>query len=128
MYIQLNEELSNYIKSQRDNESLLNSYREELSNYSNNDHSTTVKIRAKIQDIIIIQNDLQRKINDAKYRINDLTNNGRVRYYIDLLNSMEELNKKYDQIYSQMESVKSEITTKNDKLFEIKNELKDMQD
>ena len=41
---------------------------------------------------------------------------------------MEELNKKYDQIYSQMESVKSEITTKNDKLFEIKNELKDMQD
>lgn len=128
MYIQLNEELSNYIKSQRDNESLLNSYREELSNYSNNDHSITVKIRAKIQDIIIIQNDLQRKINDAKYRINDLTNNGRVRYYIDLLNSMEELNKKYDQIYSQMESVKSEITTKNDKLFEIKNELKDMQD
>ena len=128
MYIQLNEELSNYIKSQRDNESLLNSYREELSNYSNNDHSTTVKIRAKIQDIIIIQNDLQRKINDAKYRINDLTNNGRVRYYIDLLNSMEELNRKYDQIYSQMESVKSEITAKNDKLFEIKNELKDMQD
>ena len=57
-----------------------------------------------------------------------MTNNGRVRYYIDLLNSMEELNKKYDQIYSQMESVKSEITTKNDKLFEIKNELKDMQD
>ena len=84
-----------------------------------------VRLNAKLQDLINNRNDLQSKVEYQKQRLAELSSNSRVKYYIDLVNSMDELNAKYHFIKSQMDVIDVQIKEKKEELNKIQEKLRE---
>ena len=125
LYAHIRSDLDSYISYKRDLEKEFEEGQKALSEMKNdlNSRSQILKLRAKMQDNIITQDELEGKIEYSKRHLKELANNNRVKYYVALLNSMDELSVRYKQIKVKMENIQSEIDSKNEELIEIKEKM-----
>ena len=83
------------------------------------DRSQIIRIKAQIQDIKISQDGLANKIDEANNCLRELAKSDRVDYYIRLIESMEELNVKYDELVEYGEELKKKLEAKKQELKEL---------
>lgn len=125
LYAHIRSDLDGYISYKRDLEKEFEEGQNVLAEMKNdiNSRSQILKLRAKMQDNIITQDELEGKIEYSKRHLKELANNSRVKYYVALLNSMDELSVRYKQIRIKMDEIQTELTVKNAELVEIKEKL-----
>lgn len=127
LYANISEDLQGYLSYKREVEVIIDETKQEilLAKDKVTSKYEMVRLHAKLQDLINNRNDLQSKVEYQKQRLAELATNSRVKYYIDLVNSMDELNAKYHLIKSQMEQIDSQIKEKKEELNKIQEKLRE---
>jgi len=127
LYANISEDLQGYLSYKREVETIIDETKQEilLAKDKVTSKYEMVRLNAKLQDLINNRNDLQSKVEYQKQRLTELSSNSRVKYYIDLVNSMDELNAKYHLIKSQMDIIDVQIKEKKDELNKIREKLRE---
>ena len=127
LYANISEDLQGYLSYKREVETIIDETKQEilLAKDKVTSKYEMVRLNAKLQDLINNRNDLQSKVEYQKQRLAELSSNSRVKYYIDLVNSMDELNAKYHFIKSQMDVIDVQIKEKKEELNKIQEKLRE---
>ena len=127
LYANISEDLQGYLSYKREVEIIIDETKQEilLAKDKVTSKYEMVRLNAKLQDLINNRNDLQSKVEYQKQRLAELSSNSRVKYYIDLVNSMDELNAKYHFIKSQMDVIDVQIKEKKEELNKIQEKLRE---
>ena len=122
-YVNVNEDYNSLISTYYVNNVQVVAYRSEINalvNEANNEEADKVKV--ELNDLLIIQSDLLAKIEYVKRQLNEISDNERVKYYIRLVKSMEQLRSKNIELRSEAAKIKEQINSKKIELELLKEE------
>ena len=122
-YVNVNEDYNSLISTYYVNNVQVVAYRSEINalvNEANIEEADKVKV--ELNDLLIIQSDLLAKIEYIKRQLNEISDNERVKYYIRLVKSMEQLRSKNIELRSEAAKIKEQINSKKIELELLKEE------
>lgn len=122
-YVNVNEDYNSLISTYYVNNVQVVAYRSEINalvNEANIEEADKVKV--ELNDLLIIQSDLLAKIEYVKRQLNEISDNERVKYYIRLVKSMEQLRSKNIELRSEAAKIKEQINSKKIELELLKEE------
>ena len=122
-YVNVNADYNSLISTYYVNNVQVVAYRSEINalvNEANIEEADKVKV--ELNDLLIIQSDLLAKIEYVKRQLNEISDNERVKYYIRLVKSMEQLRSKNIELRSEAAKIKEQINSKKIELELLKEE------
>ena len=122
-YVNVNEDYNSLISTYYVNNVQVVAYRSEINALVNEANIEEVdKVKVELNDLLIIQSDLLAKIEYVKRQLNEISDNERVKYYIRLVKSMEQLRSKNIELRSEAAKIKEQINSKKIELELLKEE------